>query len=490
MFNNVSPNNHLLNTILIRVSLDIWEKFDDGKSPLFFTEWVVRLPAFLGGLLGIFAIGMFLRQIGYPMAGLFAAWFCALHPWYIRYASEARGYGLVFGFLPLTLLFAARAWQKPTWGNWIGFGLSQFLLIYSNVGVAPFLALFNLALAICLWLRERKEYGWKSLLPPPSLGRWLVGASLGAMIFIQLYTPCYPQLQAYMKRERAQAGVIDGPWFQDLLGFLTLGTPWTFADKTNTLVVQIEKLLPAHPHLVFLVALIVVLALTGVVRLLRGPLIEKAVGIATLAVLPMMFLPVILAKTYLYIWYFVFMIPLLAIQVALGFTWIMGSLPKKGGRFATLCATTVFFGWFIHATAPQRVLLQNSPVEAQRESVLASRQSLGLGAADRDAVITVQIKRGGGHMMTTPSYDVAARYVENADELKDLMSQADARRGPLFVNLAMPELARQPGNYPDIMEMLDDTSLFVLARQLPGLLPNVTRFVYKYKTGALQQHDR
>lgn len=494
MFGYVNPNNHLLNTILARLSLGIWERFGGASAPLPFNEAALRAPAFAGGVLGIVAVGMFLRRLGYPGAGLLAAFICAMHPWYIRYASEARGYALMFLFLPLGLWFAAGAWRDGRLRQWIGFGLCQFACLYAYPGTFYLLLLFNLGLFAAFLWRARAS-GLKLWPLPPDMGRWAAGCAVGAMAFIQLYAPCYPQLKRYMQGSRAQAGEMDLAWFRDLGGYIGLGTPWSFPDPGNTLVVTIERLLNSHRHLPLLFALLLIAGLLGVVALIRGGALQKVTALAFVFVTPVTIFHAKAIKNYLYPWYVIFELPVNVILVSVGLAALCGFVTRvipgglPGRRWGGVLPAVIFLGWFWTATAPQRVLIQTNPVEQQRESVLACRPELGAKAPSRDSVITVQIRRGGGHMMTVPSYDPALDWVENAEELRALARRADAEGKPLFVNLAMPELARQPGNFPDIMAVLDNPELFTLYRTLPGLHDNTTRYVYRYNTGALGQRE-
>ena len=68
-------------------------------------EWVVRIPAWLGGVGAVCMLGVLLRRVISPLAGVLAAWLFALHPWHIRFASEARGYSLMLCIIPIVLYF-------------------------------------------------------------------------------------------------------------------------------------------------------------------------------------------------------------------------------------------------------------------------------------------------------------------------------------------------------------------------------------------------
>src|SRR3546814_7784434 len=67
----------------------------------------------------------------FPSAGVVAAFLSALHPWHIRYASEARAYAFVLCLIPLVIYFFLRALEKGLWRWWAAFGTAEFFLMYS-----------------------------------------------------------------------------------------------------------------------------------------------------------------------------------------------------------------------------------------------------------------------------------------------------------------------------------------------------------------------
>ncbi len=93
MFRYNEPNNHILNTMLSRLSVFLF-----GAEPA-----IIRFPAFLAGI-GSIALAFYLaRALGrIPGTGILAAAGTATFPYLVLYATNARGYTLVV-FLLLTL---------------------------------------------------------------------------------------------------------------------------------------------------------------------------------------------------------------------------------------------------------------------------------------------------------------------------------------------------------------------------------------------------
>jgi len=118
------PNNHVPFSVLSHVSAKAYAAWVRPESPLR-VERGIRAPAYLAGILGVGALAFFLRRIGYPAAGIFAAWLLALHPWFLRYVSEARGYSLLLLSVPLYWMASVAALHRGTWGRWGVWGASS-----------------------------------------------------------------------------------------------------------------------------------------------------------------------------------------------------------------------------------------------------------------------------------------------------------------------------------------------------------------------------
>ena len=87
VFNYTAPNNHVLNTILIKLTTTLW-----GGHP-----FVIRLPALLFGTASIPLIYFVCKKLG--GGGYLAALIIAVHPYCILFSTNARGYSAIV-FLP------------------------------------------------------------------------------------------------------------------------------------------------------------------------------------------------------------------------------------------------------------------------------------------------------------------------------------------------------------------------------------------------------
>ncbi len=99
-----APNNHVLNTLLEKISMSIV-----GNTP-----FAARLPAFVAGLLSIPLIFKLSRAFKPTSSGYFSAASLAIWPFLILYSANGRGYSLVVLLTLLLILLALHYLTNPT----------------------------------------------------------------------------------------------------------------------------------------------------------------------------------------------------------------------------------------------------------------------------------------------------------------------------------------------------------------------------------------
>ncbi len=151
MLADYDANNHVLNTILMRVSAALF-----GVS-----EFTLRIPSLLCGLLylgGVFTLCRYL--FGTSWLFVLAAALLALNPLLVDYLSAARGYGPALAFLVWALYFLARHLEeRRTWQLYLG-AVALALSVASNLAFvfagAPLAGLFSAILLVDgRWRGER-----------------------------------------------------------------------------------------------------------------------------------------------------------------------------------------------------------------------------------------------------------------------------------------------------------------------------------------------
>jgi len=168
------PNNHVFHTLLVHLTTSLL-----GNAP-----WVVRLPAYLAGVLTIPAGYLAGRALYGRSTALLSATLLAASPALVDYSTNARGYTLICLFTLLILALAAYLIRHRNLFAWLLLVVLSALGFHTNpVMFYPFgIVLTWLALA---WLLKdvAGEYGKSFLLHLLAAGLLVV-----ALTFL-LYTP-------------------------------------------------------------------------------------------------------------------------------------------------------------------------------------------------------------------------------------------------------------------------------------------------------------
>jgi predicted membrane-bound mannosyltransferase len=147
------PNNHIFHSLLVRLSSELF-----GQS-----EWTIRLPALLAGLLSVPALFVLGTALFHDRkAGLVAAWLLTLGPVHIYYSHSARGYTLLVLLSILAWFCLCRGLRGgASW--WFGYVSAGFLAAYTIP--SGILYLFSLAVwSVAMSIRQRAWRETKVLL--------------------------------------------------------------------------------------------------------------------------------------------------------------------------------------------------------------------------------------------------------------------------------------------------------------------------------------
>ncbi len=481
-----NTNNHFLFTILGKTSLRLWQEFSGAQSWRF-REEVVRGPPFVAGLLAIPCWMLFLRRLGFASAAACLGLFLAIHPWFLRYISEARGYAFVLLFLPLNLIIVGKAIGTGRWRWWLLHALSQFLLLYSWPGIAAHVAGVNLGLAVLILL-SRKDPSERRL----QFTRWAAANLFTLMVLIQLIAPCVPQVLGFIRDEwyRVPIGL---SWSKDTFGLLFLGTNWVTRDPPeleNPISITLEKLADASPLLLPLgLGFLILCALAGTLRWWRTGHWHRFLLLVFLLPPLTFYGYAFVRQKFLFSWYFVYLVPPLLCLVLAGGTAITLILPRNHGatrpliRFLPTIAICLALFWLhLTLTAPKRRALREHPLEPQRESVLLTRPTLDpndplqLQALTAHVHFPADVYDPYGYRVTKASADSDAE-----PGLTRLMRWSDQAGLPLFINVGYPVRARS--KLPDIMRLIDNPEMFSKLQDVPGLEPHLNRAIYRYLGG-------
>lgn len=168
-----APNNHLLNTLLVRAAYLTF-----GNQP-----WALRLPAFLAGVCLAPSTYVASRSLYRPAGALFAAGLVASSSVLIEYSSNARGYGMVCLAFMLLIPLAAYALRYRNWAAWFLFGIVAGIGFYAvPIMLYPFGG-------VILWLILSALAGQPQ--PPfrDSIIPIFVSACVTMLLTFELYSP-------------------------------------------------------------------------------------------------------------------------------------------------------------------------------------------------------------------------------------------------------------------------------------------------------------
>jgi hypothetical protein len=107
LFDYPLPNNHVLHTILAKLSTLVW-----GEHPV-----SLRLPAFLAGLASIPLTFILCQRLGPKRSGFVVAMGMSVAPYLVLYSCMARGYSLVVCLSLALALSALYVADRTTWAS-------------------------------------------------------------------------------------------------------------------------------------------------------------------------------------------------------------------------------------------------------------------------------------------------------------------------------------------------------------------------------------
>jgi hypothetical protein len=169
-----APNNHILHTILVRISYELF-----GDRP-----WIVRLPALLAGTLCIPAAYLAARRILSGHQSLAAAALVALTPWFISYSANGRGYTLLILFALFLANLGALLIHQQSRAALAAYAITAALGFYTiPIFLYPMAGISLWVLATYLtagepW-RDRSSKAWT----------FLAACTLAGLMTLLLYSP-------------------------------------------------------------------------------------------------------------------------------------------------------------------------------------------------------------------------------------------------------------------------------------------------------------
>ena len=458
-----SPNNHVPFSLLARLSLGAWRAVAHPELR-FASESAARLPAFVLGIAAIGALAWFLWRIGLPWAAGFAAILMAIHPWHLRYTSEARGYSLLLLCMPLLLGAMVAVLHRGTWRRWIALGSVEVVLLWVFPGGVAILGVANAALLFEIWRRHR------GALREPA-ARWLVTSFAAAALFMLLMGA---NLLIFMWHYEWERELITWKFIRDVLSHLWVGTDFAFHHAPERYAELRDVAREAPVFFRTALAATGALCLLGAVRLALRARVGTLLLLVALLPAPLMILGAHLRETMLHEWYVIFALPSFAILLGAGlegvFAWLR---PPRAAAAATVAVMLAYLGGYGWLSRDVRSSLRSVSIQQMREAVLMTRPSLDPLAEENLDILTV------GWQSVPEYYDPNVHEIWNQEQLFGLLDEADRTGRELYVYYGRANLARR--RYPELADLVEREDLFVPVARLYGFEPRGRMRVYRYR---------
>jgi len=462
---NRSANNSTPFSILERASYDTWKKFAKA-APGAVNETALRLPSLLGGMASLWLLWLLGRRL-WPGSGL--CWWlivlAALHPWHIRYSTEARGYGLLLGAVSLCLYALCRATGEKRWRWWLILGVSEFLCVWIFPGAVYLLVTLNFLL-LC-----RQSWQWKTGRESASaVVRPVVAMVLGGMLTIQLMLPLVPQLTNAMDTIPALHAKMGLTWWSDAIAGLFSGARWVDQATANPFNPALTRHLMAGGPQAWLLgsglAVLLVTLLIGLVVLCQR---NKPIFLAVLAAFAAVVLGWALMSRrgiYLHCWYVIYALPAVLIAGGAGMAWIFTRVKSLPLRIPALCAALLpLLCWLkidlIYAEHSKEDI--RGVVEASLGTHKPGNSKPLLGDALGDSDI----------------YDPSIVALRSLEDLETLIARARSEKRDLYVSLA--HRSGDPG-WLALFQRVETKADFEFVKVFHGLEEDqFTHYLYRLK---------
>jgi hypothetical protein len=436
IFGYHTPNNHMLYSLVARRLHDATAPAESAGGWMF-REWVLRLPALLGALGGLMVIWRLARQEFGKLGGITAVVLFALSPWWVRYSSEARGYGMLMGWTALLMLLGLRALRRGDLAAWLWVGAVEFLALYTWPLAAHFIFWLNLGFAGALFT-QAGTWSQRWALARP----WLAGGVLGLALLLPLVLPLIPQFRRYIQGFPNQTG--DGASTLQVFSQYLTGRVWARPSL-------------AHPELspnwsettlgwLIFVAVVVVFAV-GVRSWwrhleLRWFLLPALIAPATMVAVGR------LTGSVFYFWYLAMFSPAAAAMLATGVVSLVKKLPTTRTQIAAAALLCLGYGG---VTYLQNKVLLATPAEALRQaaelvgsarfpaaehSTTASGPIVGMNSAHQIYFPT------GRRVFTTEQLSAALQEAQNTGRkfyyVENMVGREEGRGNPMMKILTDP----------------------------------------------------
>lgn len=483
---NKQGNNHVLFSVLARICFDL-DRWITGSVPGEIHELPLRLPPLAGGLISILMVALLLRELGRSDAGILAAAFLAIHPWHLRFSTEARGYGLLFAMMLVAAFFLVRALKTQQWKWWMGYGLFQCLYLYSCLSGVYYAVAMNAAVG-CFWVAG--EWGRVGGLQKIKLWDWrtvkgLVVSNVTSLIlFLFLLGPSIPQIARATKNIGIfKLGMPSGLW-PNVVSYLAFGMPWFDGDPENKMNPAVEKWFPEFIMIAGIVVVLVLVAFGIRAWWKTGMAGRVMLAGAWISVLLVYGINSLNGGTVL-TWYLVYLTPTAAMTFGLGLADLMRFRSKMGTGKVILRNRLLLYSIIgIYAFVVMKPIQRYRRIgkQAMRSAIERARRG-EVYPFTKEGMEPIT----AGWWTNADIYDPYLKVAYQKQQIGYLMDKADREKRPFYFIL---------GSYPSakaedasVVALLEDSGEFERVKVFFGLEEYQYRefvFAYRGNTGKMK----
>ncbi len=484
---NKQGNNHVLFSVLARGCYSLYQRYCDGV-PGEIHELPLRLPPLAGGLLSILMVALVLREMGSPQAGVFAAGFLALHPWHVRFSTEARGYGLLFGFLLVAVYFLVRALKEKRWSWWVAYGVFQCVYLYACLAGVYFALALNAAVVV-FWLADewlRGEAGKRAeLWDWRPLQGLVAGNVLSLILFLFLMGPSIPQIaRATETIAIFKQGMPSGLW-PNVASYCAFGMPWYDGDPGNSMNPAVGKWFPGVV-MAGGMFVVLVLFLFGLYGWWKTGMAGRVVVAGTAGSVGLVYGVNAMTGGTVLSWYLVYLAPIAAMTFGLGLAELLRLRGGGGTGRIALGNRIVLYGVVgVYALVVAKPIQKYRAIgkQAMRGAIVLARGEVYPFSEQGRKAITA------GWWTNADIYDPYLKVAHKVGQLRYLMDKADREDRPFYFIL---------GGYPhavaedaSVVALLEESGEFETVRVFPGLEEfQYRQYVFRYRGGKRKALNR
>jgi hypothetical protein len=372
--------------------------------------------------------------------------------------------------------------RKGSWAPWIGFGLSQILLVWSHIFAASLALSFSIVLVVAIF------FAW----PDKSarllaFGRLAVINLLASGVFFQLFGPNIVQALSWAEEFSVGDGNhLTAASITQLLTLVASGMLWDLGGAPEAVhLASLKTLVSDHPLLSAVTGLVTVVSIgLGLCVLWQKFRIGAWLLLALLAGAVGTMAAISLGGLYFYPRFLIYLLVPFVILFAIGSSAPFSDeqlLPKRltagSMRRLRIAVPLIAVALFTFAVLPQIKVLNRTSIEPLRE--VAEELHLYRIRSSKESEAPFQAAGIGHGSDKVRLYFPNATAVRDLSSLTSLIAKADATESHLLVYVGHRYFNET--THADMIAVIDDDSRFEQISELRGIKPDFFYRIYRYR---------